>query len=141
MDTAVFNVGGPCLLLVVAPIIQAVICYYAVRALEAVPPESRLREPKHVWLLMVPIFNIVWNFFVFPRISESFQHYFYSRGVAKVGDCGEKLAWWYCGLCVAFVAPCINLAAMIAAAVVIILYLQRVDELRLRILRADPGAR
>lgn len=42
------------------------------RALEAVSEENRQMPPGQVWLSLIPIFNLVWMFFVVNRIAESF---------------------------------------------------------------------
>jgi hypothetical protein len=135
------EVVGPCLLFVVAPIVQAVICWKLVGAFDSIPPHYRFQEPGHVWLLMVPLFNLYWNFRVFPALAESFQVYFYSRGIADVEDCGERLARWYCYLAPTFIIPCLNLATGIAGLVVLILFLVEAGQLKNQIIateRATP---
>ena len=37
-------------------------------------------EPAMVFLLLIPCFGLVWNFFLYPRLSRSFQKYFQSVG-------------------------------------------------------------
>ena len=61
-------------------VIWAGICYMLYISLQAVPPEHRKMPPGQVWLLLIPLFNLVWNFFVFQRIPESYQSFFHSRG-------------------------------------------------------------
>lgn len=122
--------AGPCLAFVVLPIAQAIVCWLLLDAFEHIPERYRLQEPAMVWLLMVPLFNLYWNFKVFPALAESFQAYFYSHGIADVADCGERLARWYCFLALIFFIPCFNL---IAALVVLIMFLIEADKLKKRI--------
>ncbi len=43
------------------------------KALEAVSPENRQMPPGQVWLLLIPLFNFVWMFYVVNKIADSFQ--------------------------------------------------------------------
>lgn len=121
---------GSCVFWVVLPVVQAIICWLLLDAFERIPERYRLQEPNMVWLLMVPLFNLYWNFKVYPALAESFQAYFYSHGVADVGDCGERYARWFCILAVTFFIPCFNL---IAALVFLVLFLIEADKLKKRI--------
>src|SRR5689334_14549782 len=68
-------------------IVTVVVCALLYNAQSAIPPEHRRIEPGMVWLLLIPLFGLIWNFFVFQRIPESYQSYFYSMGRTDVGDC------------------------------------------------------
>ena|SRR5690242_14728159 len=39
--------------------------------LRAISPENRRMPPSNVWLLFIPLFNLVWQFIVVDRISQS----------------------------------------------------------------------
>lgn len=39
--------------------------------LRAIQPQNRTMSPGEVWLQLIPLFNIVWQFIVVSRISES----------------------------------------------------------------------
>ena len=87
-------------------------------------------EPGMVWLLMIPLFQIVWNFFVLPKTSRSFQRYFAAQGRTEFGDCGEKIGLW-CAICFALnLVPCVGLVAWLAAIVLLIMYLVKVVGLK-----------
>lgn len=110
--------------------IAAVICWLISGCLKLLPQECREMEPGMVWLLMIPLFNLVWNFFVFPKTSRSFQRYFAAKGRTEFGDCGEKIGLW-CAICyVLCVVPCVNYVAGPAALVLLIIYLVKVVGLK-----------
>jgi len=46
--------------------------------LKAIQPQNRLMRPGEVWLQLIPIFGLVWQFIVVIRISESIQREFAS---------------------------------------------------------------
>jgi len=133
------EMAGPCLLFIVLPAIQAMICWYLVEAFRYIPERYRFQEPNRVWLLMVPFFNLYWNFKVLPALAESFQVFFYSRGIADVDDCGERYARWYCYLAITWLIPCVNFVTGIASLVLVILFLIEADKLKKRILATEPA--
>ncbi len=110
--------------------INAVVCWLVSSSLARIPAEHRKMEPGQVWLLMIPCWSIVWNFFVFQRVPESFQSYFASIGRQDVGDCGKQIGLWYaiCGAC-SFV-PLLNYLAGPAGLVLLILNLVKFNQLK-----------
>ena len=49
------------------------------RALKKCKPENQLMPPANIWLLFIPLFNLVWIFFVVIKVSESIKLEFESR--------------------------------------------------------------
>jgi hypothetical protein len=84
-----------------------------------------------------PLFAIYWNFKVFPALVESYQHYFYSRGVVDVEDCGARLARWYCISYCFMIIPCLNCFVMPLTIGLAIALLVRGQELRDRVIRTE----
>lgn len=116
--------------LVIGLAINAVVCWLVASSLARIPAEHRKMEPGQVWLLMIPCWGIVWNFFVFQRVPESFQSYFASIGRQDLGDCGKQIGLWYaiCGAC-SFV-PFLNYLAGPAGLVLLILNLVKFHQLK-----------
>ncbi len=119
--------------LVVYFAILAGICWMISNALERVPREHRKMEPGQVWLLMIPCFNIVWNFFVFQRVPDSFASYFASVGRTDAGDSGKQLGLWFAITRAVVVVPIVNYIAGPAALVLLILCLVKFQDLKGRI--------
>ncbi|MCA9294856.1 MAG: hypothetical protein KC983_00025 [Phycisphaerales bacterium] len=97
--------------------------------LGGVPREHRAMEPALVFLLLIPLFNIIWNFFVLTRIPASYERAFRAYGRTHPGDCGKGVglaaAICYCGVfisCIPFLA-CIGWIPMVAAFVLMIIFL------------------
>jgi len=117
--------------------ISAVICYLISNCFKAIPQEHRKMEPGMVWLLMIPCFSLVWNFFVWPKLAQSYKAYFDSVGNTEVGDCGYNLNMALCIACacilLAFVPiPCVGqllgtLAGLAALALFIICFMKAYD--------------
>jgi hypothetical protein len=121
--------------LVVGLGIAAVICFILSDCFKAIPQEHREMEPGMVWLLMIPCFPLVWNFFVFLKLPKSYQSYFAAQGVEDVGDCSEKLGLWYAITVACSIIPCVNYIAGPASLVLLIIYLVKAVELKKRVLQ------
>lgn len=110
--------------------INVLICFLLYNAQKAIPPQFRKIEPGMIWLLLIPLFNLIWNFFVYLRIPESYQEYFRSVGRTDVGDAGRGigLAFSICAACV--IVPCVNIIAGPAALILLIVFLVKIYGLK-----------
>ena len=86
-----------------------------------------------VWLCMIPCLNLVWVWFAFPRLADSFKAYFDSVGDNSVGDCGKGLAFGFCGCWVGAVIPYIGGLILMAALIIVIIFLIKAVELKKKI--------
>ncbi len=61
------------------------------KALRACSPDTRTMSPGMVWLLLVPVLNIIWQFFVVLRISDSLGREFKRLNITEdVADVEEN---------------------------------------------------
>lgn len=60
--------------------------------LKQVQPSNRLREPNNVWLMLIPIFSMIYAFFLYPKISDSVKAEYEYRGLPSKGDFSRSLA-------------------------------------------------
>lgn len=119
--------------LVVGLAIQALICWFISGAIARVPAEYREMEPGAVWMLMIPLFGIVWLFFIVQRIPRSFQNYFEAHERYDYGDCGAQLGLWY-AICVAgSMIPYLGTCVAIAALILMIMFLVKLSEMKKQI--------
>jgi len=100
--------------------------------LKVLPQEYREMQPGMVWLLLIPLFNLVWMFFVYIRIPKSFQRYFAAQGRTEFGDCGEQLGLWtaICAVVSIIPIPVLNMLVSLASLVLLILFLVKVVGLK-----------
>ncbi len=109
------------------------ICWILYSCLKRIPESFRLQQPGLAFLLLIPFFNLVWNFFVYPPLAKSYKAYFDSKGDTSVGDCGYGIGLAY-SICAALcVVPFINIFASLATLVLLILYLIKAWNLRSKI--------
>jgi hypothetical protein len=65
------------------------------RALSRVAPHNRLMEPGMVWLGLIPIFNVIWNFFIVTRVPDSLRNEFKDQGRDDFSDYGRGIGLTY----------------------------------------------
>ncbi|HUB51368.1 MAG TPA: hypothetical protein VL986_04430 [Terracidiphilus sp.] len=98
-------------------------------ALVKCPPGVRTMEPGMVWLLLIPLFHLIWQFFVVMALGNSLGNEFRRRGI----PCPDPLpgqsigmAMCICGCC--GIIPIINFLALPAAFVLWIVYWVKIAE-------------
>jgi hypothetical protein len=113
--------------------VHVVVCALLYGCYSRIPRQFRKQEPGLVWLLLIPCFNLVWNFFLYSQLADSYKAYFASVGRTDLGDCGKSigLAYAICAACCAI--PCLNWLAGLAALVLLILYLVKAMDLKSQI--------
>jgi len=113
--------------------IQIFVCWVLYFCYKSIPQEFRLREPWMVWLLFIPFFHIVWNFYIYPSLATSYKKYFDSIGCTEVGKCGRSVAVAYCVcVCCVFVPSAGPLAALIGIGL-LLFFLVEICELKVRV--------
>ncbi len=105
--------------------VGVLICWILYDCLKRVPPQFRQQEPGLAWLLLIPFFGIVWNFFVFLPLARSYQSYFYSRGRTDLRDCGYNISLAYCICAAISIIPYLGLLAFIPSLILLIISLAR----------------
>lgn len=124
--------------LVVTLAINALICWLLSGCYKRIPQQFRKMEPGMVWLLMIPCVPLVWNFFVFPRLAESYKGYFDSVGNTEVGDCGAQMGMFYAIAVACSLVPCLNYLAGPVSLVLLIIFLVKAHELKKKIPETPP---
>ncbi len=99
--------------------IAAVLSYLNHLLIMRVPEAHRQIRPSAVWFLMVPVFNVIWNFVVFLQVPESYQRWL---GRDEAGDAGRKLGLWFAVTAAAAGVPYLGCAAGPAALILAVLY-------------------
>ena len=110
--------------------IPAILAYIV---LSRIPPQFRKQQPGMAFLLLIPFFSLIWNFFVHPKIAESLKACFDAQGPHAHGDCGGSLALGFCICSVCSLIPFVGFLAGIAGLVLLILFYVKVFELSAKI--------
>jgi hypothetical protein len=110
--------------------INCFICYLLQQCYKRIPPQFRKQQPGMVWLLLIPCFSIVWNFFVYPPLSRSFKAYFDSINRTDVGDCQEGIGLVYSICSAVSIIPFLGCLTGIPALVLLIIFLINTNDLK-----------
>ena len=93
------------LVLVVVVLALAAFIFFLItlqNALKAVRPENRKMRPGQVWLLLIPLFSLVWQFMVVDRVADSLANEYRSRGITP----GEQRPGYSVGLAFCILGIC-----------------------------------
>ena len=100
--------------------------------LKAISPENRMMPPSNVWLMFIPLFNIVWQFIMVDKIAQSIAAECARLNIpAKDAKptYNNGLAWNICNI-----LSFIPLIGGLAALVTFILYWVKVNEFKILII-------
>ncbi|HEY2468004.1 MAG TPA: hypothetical protein VGI45_09180 [Terracidiphilus sp.] len=123
MDTTdIIRFVAACLFLCVIAVGIAYIAFIS-GVLKKCSPQSRTMQPGMVWLLLIPLFNVVWNFLVVNAIADSLSNEFRLRNLPvneqKPGR-SLGLAMAICGAC--GIIPFVNLIAILPHFILWLIY-------------------
>lgn len=66
------------------------------KTLQGVAEQNRFLQPAKAWLLVIPLFNIYWNFVVVRALSNSLNNEFFDRKIAEEENPGLTTGLLYC---------------------------------------------
>jgi hypothetical protein len=99
------------------------------RALEKCAPSSRTLPPGTLWLLLVPLVNLIWHFLVVTGMANSLGNEFRRRNAPNAKPApGQSIgiAMCICGVCC--IIPVLGFIAAIAYLILWIVYWVKVTE-------------
>ncbi len=98
-------------------------------ALGKCAPGSRTMEPAMVWLLLIPLFSLIWAFLVVMALAKSLGNEFRRRGIPCPDPLpGQNIGMAMCICSCCGIIPIINLLAGPAAFVLWIVYWVKIAE-------------
>lgn len=127
------------LFLIILLVILGFYCRTLSNTLRLCSPTSRTMEPGKVWLLFIPIFSLVWHFFVVSHMAKSLHNEFFRRSIpVPEEEPGKKLGLAMCILALVSLVPIIGALAGLAVLVLWIMYWLRISKYA-QLLR-NPGS-
>jgi len=120
-----FAGGIAVIALIIAAIAMIPLIFYCLtlqKALNRCSPESRAMQPGMVWLMLIPLFNIIWHFLVVLNMAKSLGAEFKKRGMAEEDQPGKTIGLVACILACCGVIPVVNYFSGIAFLVCWIIY-------------------
>lgn len=104
-----------------------------------VAPANRQVPAVNVWLMFIPLFNIVYGFILYPKICDSLRTEFEERGHPQPGDYCRALGLTMPILNICGVIPVLGGLAGLAGLVILIIFWVKMAEFKNK-LRSMPPA-
>lgn len=92
------------------------------KTLNKCAPENRAMQPGMVWLMLVPLVNLVWGFFVVINMAKSLGAEFQKRGITEEPEPGKKLGLIMCVLLCCGIIPLLGALCSLGGIVCWIMY-------------------
>lgn len=108
------------------------------KALTRVAPERRTMNPPMVWLGLIPLFSVVWNFLMVFALSNSLGAELKARNIPHEAEPGKTIGLVWAGLGAACLIPGLGFLLGIPVLVMWIIYWVKIAGFSAKI--ADPGA-
>lgn len=118
--------------------VQVLVCSILYSCLQAVPPQFRRQTPGSSYLLLIPIFNLVWNFVIFLAVAGSYQDYFAHQGRTTMADCARSVALAYCVCGIFLIVPVLNILAAVPALILLIITLVKFWDIKQQLPPRNP---
>ncbi len=93
------GLGFLTIMLIVVAVILVPFIFYCLtlqKALNRCSPECRAMNPGMVWLMFIPLFNLVWQFLVVLNMAKSLGAEFQKRGITEDPNPGQTLGIVMC---------------------------------------------
>ena len=125
-ESALALLTGSCLIFVLLLLAVgiAVAVFYILtmqKALTLAGERHQKMNPGLVWLMLIPLFNLVWHFFVVKNVSESIKAWAAENG-KNVDDAGYTIGLVGCICNCCAVIPVVNMLAGPAALICLIIW-------------------
>jgi len=92
------------------------------KALKRCSPEVRAMQPGMVWLMFIPLFNLVWHFFIVLNMSKSLEAEYHKRGMAIDSEPGKTLGLVMCILACCGIIPLLGILCSLGSFICWIIY-------------------
>lgn len=111
-----------------APLVARIFYYVTLQnTIKEVRIENRTIQPYQVWLALIPLFGLVWEFIIVARVADSLKNEFEDRSVMlEEVRPGYSVGLIYCILSCCIIIPIVGGIALIAAIICWIIYWTKV---------------
>ncbi|MDG1333303.1 MAG: hypothetical protein P8P74_13290 [Crocinitomicaceae bacterium] len=138
---------GPALIFVILLIIGAIVLnvLYLLNlqnTMKQVGEPRRQVPPANVWLMFIPLFNIIYPFILYPKICDSVKAEYVHRGLPMQGDFARSIGVTMPILTLVGIVPVIGPLASLAGFVLFIIFWSKTAGFKNYLIRnqGSPGA-
>jgi hypothetical protein len=129
----VFGLGLPewVIIFVILGVILVPLIFYVLalqKALSQCSPGCRTLSPERVWLLLIPLFGLIWHFIIVTNLAKSLHNEFAKRNITEAPLPGRGVGLAMCIFSVATVIPYAGFLPGIAALVCWVYYWDKITD-------------
>lgn len=126
---ALLFIFGTALIVMMISLLPIIFCLCSLqKALGRCAPHNRLMQPGLVWLMLIPFFGIIWQFFVVINIADSLDKEFAERNIVTEPSPGKSIGMAMCILNVCSIVPYLGVLVGLAAFICWIIYWIKIVE-------------
>ena len=102
--------------------------------LYAISSENRKMQPGQVWLSLIPLFGLVWQFIIVNRLADSLKDEFVSKNI-KIDEerPGIGIGLAYCILFACSVIPFVGFVTVIGGLICWIIYWSKINDYKIKL--------
>jgi hypothetical protein len=102
--------------------------------LYAISSENRKMQPGQVWLSLIPLFGLVWQFIIVNRMADSLKDEFVSKNL-KIDEerPGIGIGLAYCILFACSVIPFVGFITVIGGLICWIIYWSKINDYKIKL--------
>ena len=138
-----YSFEGPALVILILFVLAAIalnVLYLLTlqNTMKQVGEPRRQVPPANVWLMFIPLFNIIYPFILYPKICDSVKAEYNYRGLPQQGDFARSIGVTMPILSLVGIVPVIGPLASIAGLVLFIIFWTKMAGFK-NYLIANPG--
>jgi len=130
------------ILLFIAGIIVVNVFYLLTlqNTLKEVQDANRKTAPTNVWLMFIPLFNLIYPFILYPQICDSVKDEYRYRGLKQDGDFGRGIGIALPILTLCSIVPILGILASMAHLVLFIIFWVKMSEFKTELANSPKAA-
>jgi len=109
------------------------------KALNRVAPERRTMNPPLVWLDIIPLFGVIWNFFIVTALSKSLGAELTARNIPHENEPGKTIGLVWAALSAACWIPGLSFLLGIPVLVLWIIYWVKIAGFSAKLAETAPA--
>jgi len=139
------GLGGAEMTILTLPLLLSIIpmIFYLItmqNTFNEISPENRKMEAGLVWLTLIPLFGLVWQFIIVNRMADSLKLEFAKRNIKEVEDRpGISLGLTFCILFACSIIPLLGFLTGIAGLVCWIIYWVKINGFKVKLQQNRPA--
>ena len=139
-NTQLFATGAGLIILLLIILVSITVSVFYLLTLQNLLKEisvsNREIEPSNVWLMFIPLFNMIYPFILYPKICDSVKKEMESRNMAESGDYGRSIGITMPILSLCGIIPFLGSLAGIANLVLFIIFWSKMAGYKTRLINS-----